>query len=203
VMNPPAGPVPTWTSNDQVWIRAPLAAAPFWRLNQVADAAAVDTMTEPPHPDQDADQFWAWIDQQAGTVRARVFAVRYGVPQDEACGSASMLLAGHLGRAITIQHGRGSLVQASPAPNGMADLGWPRRLGPRACRRLASTRHMRLERGVDRIELDGPFARARRAGRAPRASRTSGGSATSCRSGAVDLPRPWSSGGTTTSFLEW
>ena len=28
VMNPPAGPVPTWTSNDQVWIRAPLAAAP-------------------------------------------------------------------------------------------------------------------------------------------------------------------------------
>jgi predicted PhzF superfamily epimerase YddE/YHI9 len=64
----------------------------------------------------------AWIDQQAGTVRARVFAARYGVPQDEACGSASMLLAAHLGRAVTIQHGRGSVVQASPAPNGMADL---------------------------------------------------------------------------------
>jgi predicted PhzF superfamily epimerase YddE/YHI9 len=47
----------------------------------------------------------------------------YGVPQDEACGSASMLLAAQLGRAITIQHGSGSLVQASPAPNGMADLG--------------------------------------------------------------------------------
>ena len=26
-LNPPAGPVPTWTSDDQVWIRAPLAAA--------------------------------------------------------------------------------------------------------------------------------------------------------------------------------
>ncbi len=89
----------------------------------VADATAVDAMTAPPHPDQDADQFWAWIDQQAGTVRARVFAARYGVPQDEACGSASMLLAAHLGRAITIQHGSGSLVQASPAPNGMADVG--------------------------------------------------------------------------------
>ncbi len=103
--------------------RAPLAAAPPWRLNHVADPTAVDAMTEPPHPDQDADQFWAWIDQQVGTVRARVFAARYGVPQDEACGSASMLLAAHLGRAITIQHGSGSLVQASPAPNGMADLG--------------------------------------------------------------------------------
>ena len=122
-LNPPAGPVPTWTSDDQVWIRAPLAAAPPWRLNHVADAAAVDAMTGPLRPDQDADQFWAWIDQQAGTVRARVFAARYGVPQDEACGSASMLLAAHLGRAITIQHGRGSVVQARPAPNGMADLG--------------------------------------------------------------------------------
>ena len=80
-------------------------------------------MTEPPHPDQDADQFWAWIDQQAGTVRARVFAARYGVPQDEACGSAAMLLAAHLGRPITIQHGSRSLVQASPAPKGMADVG--------------------------------------------------------------------------------
>jgi predicted PhzF superfamily epimerase YddE/YHI9 len=115
--------VPTWTSDDQVWIRAPLAAAPRWRLNHAADATAVDAMTGPPHADQDADQFWAWIDQEAGTVRARVFAARYGVPQDEACGSASMLLAAHLGRAITIQHGSGSLVQASPAPNGMADVG--------------------------------------------------------------------------------
>jgi hypothetical protein len=34
-----------------------------------------------------------------------------------------MLLVAQLGRAITIQHGRGSLVQASAAPNGMADLG--------------------------------------------------------------------------------
>ena len=122
-LNPPAGPVSTWTSDDQVWIGAPLAAAPFWRLNHVADATAVDAMTEPPQPDQDADQFWAWIDEQAGTVRARVFAARYGVPEDEACGSASMLLAAHLGRAITIQHGRGSVVQASPAANDMADLG--------------------------------------------------------------------------------
>jgi predicted PhzF superfamily epimerase YddE/YHI9 len=89
----------------------------------MADARSVDAMTQPPHPDQDADQFWAWIDQQAGTVRARVFAARYGVPEDEACSSASMLLAAHLSRDITIQHGRGSVIQANPAPDGMADLG--------------------------------------------------------------------------------
>ena len=99
------------------------SAATSAAINQAADATAVDAMTEPPHPDQDADQFWAWIDQQAGTVRDRVFAAGYGVPQDEACGSASMLLAAHLGRAITIQHGSGSVIQASPAFNGMADVG--------------------------------------------------------------------------------
>ncbi|HEX5907109.1 MAG TPA: PhzF family phenazine biosynthesis protein, partial [Propionibacteriaceae bacterium] len=44
-LNPPAGPVPTWTSEDRVWIRAPLAAAPFWRLNHVADTTTVDAMT--------------------------------------------------------------------------------------------------------------------------------------------------------------
>jgi predicted PhzF superfamily epimerase YddE/YHI9 len=122
-LNPPGGPVPTWTTDEQVWIRAPLAAAPFWRLNQLATGAEVDALTQPPDPHQDADQFWAWIDQQAGTIRARVFAARYGVVEDEACGSASMLLAARLGRAITIKHGRGSVVRASPAPNGMADVG--------------------------------------------------------------------------------
>jgi predicted PhzF superfamily epimerase YddE/YHI9 len=122
-LNPAAGPVRTWASDDCVWIRAPLTVAPFWRLNQVASATEVDAMTQPPRPNQDADQFWAWIDQQAGIIRARVFAARYGVPQDEACGSASMLLAAQLGRAITIQHGRGSLVHARPAPNGLADVG--------------------------------------------------------------------------------
>ena len=65
-LNPPSGPVPTWTSGDLVWIRAPLAAAPAWRLNHLADARSVDAMTEPPHPDQDADQFWAWINEQTG-----------------------------------------------------------------------------------------------------------------------------------------
>lgn len=64
-LNPPAGPVPTWTSDDQVWIRAPLAAAPPWRLNHVADATPVDAMTEPPHPrPRRRPVLGAWIDQQ-------------------------------------------------------------------------------------------------------------------------------------------
>lgn len=62
-------------------------------------------------------------DEAAGTVRARVFAARFDVPQDEACGSASMLLADRLQRPLTIQHGEGSLVFARSAADGMAEVG--------------------------------------------------------------------------------
>jgi predicted PhzF superfamily epimerase YddE/YHI9 len=122
-LNPPAGPVATWTEGELTWIRGPVAAAPAWTLNQVPDAATVAAMTAAPTADQDADQFWAWQDEAAGTVRARVFAARYDVPEDEACGSASMLLADRLQRPLAIHHGEGSLVFARPAADGMAEVG--------------------------------------------------------------------------------
>ncbi|MBD8507326.1 PhzF family phenazine biosynthesis protein [Hoyosella sp. G463] len=122
-LNPPAGPIPTWTEGEQVWIQGPLSAAPPWRRNQLPDAGAVEAMVGPPSPGHDADQFWAWINEDAATVRARVFANRYRVHEDEACGSASMLLAHDLGRAILIHHGKGSIVSARPGPNGTAEVG--------------------------------------------------------------------------------
>jgi predicted PhzF superfamily epimerase YddE/YHI9 len=122
-LNPPAGPVATWAEYDLTWIRGPVAAAPEWTLHQVTDAATVAAMTAVPSPEQDADQFWAWQDEAAGTVRARVFAARYDVREDEACGSASMLLADRLQRPLTIHHGEGSVVLARPAAGGMAEVG--------------------------------------------------------------------------------
>ncbi len=120
---PPAGPVATWTEDDLTWIRGPVSAAPPWTLNEVHDAGLVDAMTGPQRPEQDADQFWAWEDEQAGVVRARVYASRYDVHEDEACGSASMLLVHQLQRPITFKHGAGSLIWARPAAGGMAEVG--------------------------------------------------------------------------------
>jgi predicted PhzF superfamily epimerase YddE/YHI9 len=122
-LNPPAGPVATWTEGEMTWIRGALAAAPPWTLNYVPNAATVAAMTAPPSPEQDADLFWAWIDESAGIARARVFAARYDVHEDEACGSASMLLADHTNSELTIRHGEGSVVYARPAPGCMADVG--------------------------------------------------------------------------------
>jgi predicted PhzF superfamily epimerase YddE/YHI9 len=122
-LHPPAGPIATWIEDGLTWIRGPVSAAPPWTLNQVQDAATVDAMTGPPRPEQDADQFWAWEDEAAGIVRARVFAARYHVHEDEACGSASMLLADRLERQLTVKHGHGSVIWARPAADGMAEVG--------------------------------------------------------------------------------
>lgn len=119
----PGGVIPTWVEGEQFWVRGPLAATPPWWHERLVDSAAVDALDGPLNPAQDATQLWAWRDKPAGVVRARVFAARYGVAEDEACGSASMRLAAALGRDITVHHGRGSLVQARPGPPGTAEIG--------------------------------------------------------------------------------
>jgi hypothetical protein len=45
------------------------------------------------------------------------------VLEDEACGSATLVLAVALGRAVVVRHGRGSLVRARPAGPGLGEVG--------------------------------------------------------------------------------
>lgn len=119
----PGGAVPTWADGENIWVRGPLASTPPWWQERLLSVADVARLTGPPSPDQDATQLWAWQDEAAGTIRARTFAARYGVPEDEACGSACMRLAAALGRAITVVHGRGSVIRARPGPPGTAEIG--------------------------------------------------------------------------------
>jgi predicted PhzF superfamily epimerase YddE/YHI9 len=66
---------------------------------------------------------WAWEDEPAGQVRARVFAPRYGIAEDQATGAAAVRLVSGLGRPITIRQGAGSLLHARPGPDGSAEVG--------------------------------------------------------------------------------
>ncbi len=69
-------------------------------------------------------QFWAWIDEAAGTIRARTFASALGVPEDEATGAAALRQAQRLGRELTIRQGRGSVLHARPASRpGWSEVG--------------------------------------------------------------------------------
>ncbi|CAO5156925.1 putative epimerase, PhzC/PhzF [Frankia sp. AiPs1] len=117
------GDAVSWQEQGRVWTRAALAGISSWTHRQVGSPAEVDALTLPRRSGEDLRQIWAWLDEPAGLVRARAFGERHGVAEDEACGSASMLLAARLGRRLTIRHGVGSIVLAAPGPEGFADIG--------------------------------------------------------------------------------
>lgn len=124
VLYPPAGPTVTWTDGEATWLTGSLAGTPPWWHERLGTATTVDALRGPQHPGQDATQVWAWEDEPTGHVRARVFAGRLGIVEDEACGSASMRLAAALGRPLTVRHGNGSIIFVRPgAVPGTADVG--------------------------------------------------------------------------------
>lgn len=122
-LHTPSGVVNTWNRQHEVWVRGLLGATPPWWHERLDTSGEVAEMTRPLSEVQDATQVWAWEDEAAGMIRARVFAARYGVAHDEATGSACMRLAAALGRAITVRHGDGSIVHAQPGPPGTAEIG--------------------------------------------------------------------------------
>ena len=66
---------------------------------------------------------WAWIDEAAGTVRARSFAPDFGIAEDEATGSAALGLAVLLDRELTIHQGKGSVLHARALGGGWGEVG--------------------------------------------------------------------------------
>lgn len=65
---------------------------------------------------------WAWIDEAAGTIRARSFVPEAGIPEDEATGSAALRLCACLGRPIEVHQGRGSVIHAAPRGDGYVEI---------------------------------------------------------------------------------
>ncbi|WP_255946179.1 PhzF family phenazine biosynthesis protein [Streptomyces odontomachi] len=128
-----AEPVLTRTDPDgTTWVRGAVADAPPWIHEHLGSAAEVEGLVPPPMEGQSPvdeekrwrrTQTWAWQDEAAGEVRARVFAADFGVLEDEACGSASLLLSARTGRELTIHHGRGSVVKARPVGEDHAEIG--------------------------------------------------------------------------------
>ncbi|WP_051467022.1 PhzF family phenazine biosynthesis protein [Actinomadura oligospora] len=101
---------------------APAAWSKPWRHYPMASAAEIEALTELPEG-EDFTQVWAWMDEAEGTVRARLWAPRINKPEDEACGSASMILAQRLGRPLTVLHGRGSIIHVRPVDDTLVELG--------------------------------------------------------------------------------
>jgi predicted PhzF superfamily epimerase YddE/YHI9 len=116
--------VDTWTEGGLTWVRARIDDAPPWRFVRLTTPGEVEALPFPPAPDQDGCEYWAWQDEAPGYVRARFFAPSYGVPEDEATGSAALRLVAQLARPIVITQGRGSVIHARPAADAAyAEIG--------------------------------------------------------------------------------
>lgn len=118
-----AAPVSAWQHEGASWIRARVADAPEWGFVQLGSPAEVEALPVPPGSEYGHHSFWAWIDEETGLVRARVFAAFAGIPEDPATGSAALRLAAELQRPLTIVQGAGCIIHARPAGDGYAEVG--------------------------------------------------------------------------------
>ena len=117
-----AGEVPVTREDGAAFVAARPAWGPPFELEQLGSAAEVDALGGPPRS-HELIAAWAWLDEAAGMVRARVFPVRLGIPEDEATGSAATRLAAEIGRPIEIRQGRGSRILACPRADGFVEIG--------------------------------------------------------------------------------
>jgi predicted PhzF superfamily epimerase YddE/YHI9 len=120
-LRPPAGDVPTWVDGELTWIRARAEWAQMYDIQRLAAPAEVDAYAV---PGGDAMvEVWAWEDEAAGRVRARVFPNGIGIEEDEATGAAAIQLGALIGRDIVIRQGAGSELHARPGGDGTVAVG--------------------------------------------------------------------------------
>ena len=122
VLGPPAGEVPARVEGDIAFITGrPEWAPPFEHL-ELESPAQVEMLDGPPEG-KDLVGAWAWEDEPSGYLRARVFAPRVGVEEDEATGAHAVRLAAQLEREVLIRQGVGSLISARPNEDGTVEIG--------------------------------------------------------------------------------
>jgi predicted PhzF superfamily epimerase YddE/YHI9 len=122
VLRPPAGEVAVRREGEATFIAADPAFSPPFDAVELDSPAAVDALDGIP-ADGGEVYAWAWTDEVAGDIRARSFAPAFGIPEDEATGSAVLALAARLGRKITVRQGGGSILEARPLSDGRAEVG--------------------------------------------------------------------------------
>jgi predicted PhzF superfamily epimerase YddE/YHI9 len=122
-LRPPAGDIAVRREGERTYVAARAEWSPPWELIELDGPAEVEALDGPPGGREDEIYLWAWADREAGVVRSRCFSLADGVGEDEATGSAAIMLAAALDRPLTIHQGRGSLLHAAPLGEGRAEVG--------------------------------------------------------------------------------
>jgi predicted PhzF superfamily epimerase YddE/YHI9 len=121
-LRPPAGVVDVRRDGELTYVGAHADWSPPWELIQLGSPDQVAALAEPPDGEQLAF-CWAWEDEDAGTVRARCWSLEDGVGEDEATGSAAIMLCAALDLPLEIHQGEGSVLHAAPLQGGRAEVG--------------------------------------------------------------------------------
>jgi len=122
-LRPPAGVVDVRRDGGLTFVAAKAEWSPPWELIEMESAAEVAELGEPPAGSGELPFCWAWADEEAGRVRARCWSLEDGIGEDEATGSAAIMLAVALDRPLTIDQGEGSRLYAAPLNEARAEVG--------------------------------------------------------------------------------
>jgi predicted PhzF superfamily epimerase YddE/YHI9 len=123
VLRPPAGEIAVRREAELTYVAARAEWSPPWDLIELDRPGEVDELDGPLDGREDEIYVWAWADEAAGIVRSRCWSLADGVGEDEATGSAAIMLAAALERPVTIHQGKGSLLHATPVGEGRAEVG--------------------------------------------------------------------------------
>jgi predicted PhzF superfamily epimerase YddE/YHI9 len=117
----PAGRIGVRYAEDMTYVAARPEWAPRFEYRQLSSTAELRRL---PASTQQANTYaWAWIDEPAGTIRARAFVPEAGIEEDEATGSAAIALCAGLNRPITVHQGHGSVLRCEPLGDGRIEVG--------------------------------------------------------------------------------
>jgi predicted PhzF superfamily epimerase YddE/YHI9 len=121
MLNPPAGEVQVRYLGELTAVAARPEWGPEFNHYELASPEEVDALDGPPEGDE-IGAAWAWEDEPSGKLRSRVFAIAYGIFEDEATGAAALRLGAKLGRPIEIRQGFGSRIHARPVDDGRVEI---------------------------------------------------------------------------------
>ncbi|WP_343709013.1 PhzF family phenazine biosynthesis protein [Mycobacterium sp.] len=119
----PAGLVQVSYDDDITTISARSDWSPEFAIHDLHSVDELATADPADYSDDVAHYLWAWVDETAGSLRARMFAPNLGVAEDEATGSAAVRITDYLSRDLHITQGQGSIIDTTWSPQGWVRIG--------------------------------------------------------------------------------
>jgi predicted PhzF superfamily epimerase YddE/YHI9 len=121
VLRPLPGEVGVRYEDELTYVEAAAEWCPPFDYVEHREAAAIDAL-DPSAASADT-YHWAWVDREAGVVRARGFYPGHRIREDQATGSAALALSVELDRTIDVRQGEASLIHARPLGDGRGEIG--------------------------------------------------------------------------------